>query len=126
MQIKQLNCQGGGTSQSKLTAVLRMCTKPAINCDCSLLLNGLLKCTAIELTCRKINNAEERRVRWTMYFNLKSWFDNWERDLVELCFASINEVDKIEIPALQLERIISIDETCLTMDGSKCNQGGRA
>ena len=60
-----------------------------------------------------------------MYFNLKSWFNNWERDLFSLGFTLTNKVDKIEIPALQLERIINIDETCLTMDGSKCNQGGR-
>ena len=78
-----------------------------------------------ELSCGKVNNAEERRVRWTTYFNIKSWFDNWESDLVKLGFAFVDDNHKVIIPDAQLMRILNIDETCLVMDGNKCNRGGR-
>ncbi len=81
------------------------------------------KKTVTELSSGKVKNAEERRVRWTTYYNIKSWFDNWENDLVKLGFASRNDNDNIVIPDEQLKRILDIDETCLVMDGSKCNLG---
>ena len=77
------------------------------------------------MSCGKVNNAEERRVRWTTYFNIKSWFANWENDLVKLIFAHYYDNDNIVIPDKQLKRILNIDETCLLMGGSKCNHGGR-
>ena len=67
---------------------------------------------------------EERCVCWTTYFNIKSWFDNWERDLFEVGFAEVDSKGKTVIPAEQLKKIINIDETCLVLDGSKCNNSG--
>jgi hypothetical protein len=125
IQIKQLNGQGGEIAQNKLAVLLKRCTKPAISCDCLWLLNRLLNTTATELSCGKVNNAEERRVRWTTYFNLKSWFDNWENDLVKLGFAFVDDNHKVIIPDAQLMRILNIDETCLVMDGNKCNRKSR-
>eukprot|EP00975_Prorocentrum_lima_P042046 8837717-Prorocentrum_lima.AAC.1 len=62
---------------------------------------------------------------WTTYYNLKSWFNNWERDLLELGFANKNEKKETIIPEDQLARILNIDETCLAMDGSTSQRGGR-
>ena len=62
---------------------------------------------------------------WTTYYNLKSWLDNWERDLLELGFANKNEKEETIIPEDQLARILNIDETCLAMDGSTSQRGGR-
>jgi hypothetical protein len=54
------------------------------------------------------------------------WFDNWENDLVELGFASRNPTTgKIFIPEDQLGNIGNFDETCLNLDGSTTNCGGR-
>ena len=125
IKIKQLNGQGGDLSNNKLSQLLKKCTRPVLECDSHWLLVRLLKKTAAELRCGKANNAEERRVRWTTYFNIKSWFDNWEKDLVKLGFAFTNDNGNTIIPDEQLERILNIDETCLVMDGSKCNRGGR-
>ena len=125
IKIKQLNGQGGDICNNKLIQLLKRCTKPALDCDPGWLLKRLLKKTATELSCGKVNNAEERRVRWTTYFNIKSWFDNWDNDLVKLGFASRDDNDNIVIPDEQLKRILNIDETCLVMDGSKCNRGGQ-
>ena len=104
---------------------MKKCTRPVTECDSRWLLVCLLKTTAAELRCGKANKAEERRVRWTTYFNIKSWFDNWEKDLVKLGFAFTNDNDNTVIPDEQLKRFLNIDETCLVMDGSKCNCGGR-
>ncbi len=125
IQIKQLNGLGTEITNNKLIELLKKCTRSVIILDCKHLLNRLLKSTALELTSGRSNNVEERRVRWTTYFNIKSWFDNWERDLLELGFAEVDSEGKTVIPMEQLEKIINIDETCLILDGSKCNRGGR-
>ena len=36
------------------------------------------------------------------YQNLKSWFENWENDLLEFGFARIGENGEVEIPKNQL------------------------
>ena len=56
------------------------------------------------------------------------WFDNWEHDLMELGFAVCNPTSgKIHIPEDQLGNIDigNFDETCLNLDGSSTNRGGR-
>ncbi len=58
-------------------------------------------------------------------FQYKVMVDNWERDLLELGFAKVYSNGKTVIPIEQLKKIINIDETCLVLDGSKCNRGGR-
>jgi hypothetical protein len=54
--------------------------------------------TATELGCGKINNTEDRMVGWTTYFIIKSWFDNWKKDLVELGIAFTDDSVKVIIP----------------------------
>ena len=50
-------------------------------------LSRLFKPTALELTNWKCNNLEETWIHRRSYFNIKSQFDNGERDLFELGFA---------------------------------------
>ena len=64
-------------------------------------------------------------MRWATYFIIKSWFDNWEKDLLELESAKVDSNGKTVIPREQLANIVNIYETCLVLDGSKCNRGGR-
>ena len=59
------------------------------------------------------------------YYNLKTWFDSWQEELIELGFANLDDENKVIIPPDKLERILNVDETCLVLDGSKCNRGGR-
>jgi len=89
-----------------------------------------LKCvlsdSAVNLNAAKGKNREDRRIRWTTYKNLLLWFDNWERDLVELGFAYYDPItNKVCIPREQLINILNFDETCMSMDGSTQNRGGR-
>jgi hypothetical protein len=71
-------------------------------------------------------NGKNRECRWTTYKNLSLWFDNWERNLVELGFAYYDPItNKVCIPEEQLINILNFDETCMSMDGSTQNRGVR-
>jgi len=73
----------------------------------------------------KGETTEDRRKLWTTYDNIKTWFDNWEKDLIDLGFAEKDADDKTVIPNHQLHNIITMDETCLSLDCSKSMRGGR-
>jgi len=104
VKIKQLNGQSGDVTYNKLQKLLKQCTSQKKDINCTWLLRRLLKESGIDLNVGRSNNAEQRRIMWTTYYNLKSWFDNWERDLLELGFAT--KVDgKTIIPEDQLARI---------------------
>jgi hypothetical protein len=72
----------------------------------------------------KINNVEDRWVQWTTYKNLKMWFENWGKDLVEIGFAHRDKHGEVVIPNDQLHQIINFNETCLSHDGSNGARGG--
>jgi hypothetical protein len=122
IQIKELNGLGTEITNNKLIELLKKCTRSVIILDCKNLLNHLLKSTALELTSGRSNNAEERLVHWTIYFNIKSCFDNWEWDLLELGFAEVDSKGKTVIPTAQLEKIININETCLFWMGASATE----
>ena len=124
IKIKQINAGSADITRDKLTKLINQCTKPKIGCDCKWLLRRLLKDSAIDLNAGKCDAVEQRRIMWTTYFNLKSWFNNWERDLLELGFAQ-KQGKKTIIPPDQLARILNVDETCLVMDGGTSQRGGR-
>jgi uncharacterized protein YllA (UPF0747 family) len=67
-----------------------------------------------------------RRQIWTTYTNLNDWYDSWEKFLVSHGFATeiIHESGTKEIVFTddQKRRIINVDETNLSLDGS---DGGR-
>lgn len=85
----------------------------------------IAKATADRIVVGKGKNAEDRRVKWTTYYNLKSWFDSWQEELIKLGFVHYDEKSKVVIPPDKLEHILSVGKTCLVLDGSKCNRGGR-
>ena len=79
------------------------------------LLHRVFSEVAISLNASKTQSAEDQRIRWTTYKNLSTWFDNWERDLVDLGFAYVDPTTGIVvIPIEQLKRIVNIDETSVS------------
>jgi len=122
--INQINGNGGENTRSKLKAKVNGAVgKDETKLDFKLL-DRIFKETAINLLCDKMNSVEQRRILWTTYKNLKMWFENWEHDLEDLGF-TLREGDKHYIPDDQMHRIVNLDETCLSLDGSKGNRGGR-
>ena len=90
------------------------------------MLQRVLSATAKSLDASTMSLAEDRRVRWTTFTNISSWFENWEWDLVELGFAMRDKDGTVRIPNEQLPFIINFDETCLSLDGVSGNKkGGR-
>lgn len=43
----------------------------------------------------KGQNVEDRRVKWTTYYNLKTWFNSWQKELIELGFAHFDTKTKL-------------------------------
>ncbi len=89
------------------------------------MLQRILLATVKGLDALTMHIAEDRRVRWTTFTNISSWFDNWELDLVELGFATRGADGKVATSAEQLYFIINFDEMCLSVDGSEGRRGGR-
>ena len=53
------------------------------------------------------------------------WFDMWSHNLRNPDVATQDEESgKVEIKNEQLHCILKLDETCLSLDGSNCQQGG--
>ena len=123
VQINQYNGNSGDNVRKILACKLNKVMKNNENLRYNLL-NQILKDTAINIGGTRCIGQEERRIRWTTYHNIKSWFDNWGHDLVELGFATKSYDGSVEIPNNQLQRIINIDETCLTLDGGLGKCGG--
>ncbi len=51
-----------------------------------------------------------------IYQDLKSWFDNWEKDLMKLGFAEVAQNGNVHFANNQLLKIFHVDETCLLLD----------
>ena len=126
VRINQINAQESDNTRkilaAKVNAVVR---KRETETNMFLLLSRILKETALDLNAKKSEKVEDRRIRWTTLKNLAMWFDNWEKELEELGFGTRDSDGNFNIPDEQLLRIINIDETCLSLDGSSGNRGGR-
>ena len=80
------------------------------------------------------SKLEERRAAWCTYLNINTWFDELSKTLVEKGFARpITPADKLLghegelfFHPNQLERIINLDETEFSTDGTSKNSGGRS
>jgi hypothetical protein len=62
---------------------------------------------------------------WTTYSNLNDWFNAWEQFVLEKGFASKNAEGSVEFSKEQCKRIINMDETKFSVDGSDGGVGGR-
>ena len=89
------------------------------------LIDRVLRLISIDLTATKVACAEERRIRWTSYRNLKLWFDNWKSTLIDLGFTEEDEDGNIQVRKEKEGDILNLDETCISLDGSQGNRGGR-
>ena len=68
---------------------------------------------------------EMRRLIWCTPGNLQDCFDEWEGFVITNGFATRNETGDVIFTEDQKRRIINIDETNLSLDGSDGGRGGR-
>jgi hypothetical protein len=122
--INQMNACAGDNSRAKMIPIFAK-TFSIRTVKATGLLNRVIRDTATDINCEKMNCAEDRRIRWTTYQNLDLWFDSWETFLVKYGFTTINKDGSLHITEEMKARILNFDETCLSLDRSKSNQGGR-
>jgi hypothetical protein len=112
--------------RARIKKVVRRADVQSDSCLAQPLLQRVLKDTSINLNVSNANNVKDRRIRWTNYRNISMWFDNWERDLVNLGTATRDPLtNKVTIPKEQLLNIANFNKSCLSFDGSNSVRGGR-
>ena len=62
------------------------------------LINRILKETAVDLLSKLTENVEDRRIKWTTYRNINSWFLNLDHYLEELGFSYRDDDRDLIIP----------------------------
>jgi hypothetical protein len=91
------------------------------------LFNKITVANAALLDLSKKETIELQRQIWTTHTNLNDWFDSWEAFLVSQGFAT--EIFSEDGTGVVLEdlkrRIINVNETNLSLDGSDGGCGGR-
>jgi len=124
LRINQINARGGDNSRSRMIPILAEAMHISISSSADLI-KRLCRDTAVDMKADKLSFAEERRVRWTTFHNLELWFNSWEKSLHDLGLMEEDGSGKLIIPEHQLRNILNFDETCLSLDGSSINRGGR-
>jgi len=115
--------------RSDMIAALENLLKGKKVYDAKTLFLKLKKANAAVLDLSKEEVVEMRRQIWTTYSNLNDWFNAWEKFLITHGFAceviKENGEKEITFSEEQKRRIINIDETNLSLDGSDGGRGGR-
>jgi len=127
IRINQGNGKGAAIERKQLVQTVNNVAAPlfVVPMYSRRLLQRILGCTDVMLSAGVQNIVEDRRIRWTTYSNLKLWFDSWGEDIVELGFGYHDADGKVVISDDQLARILNLDESCLSLDGTKERRGGR-
>jgi hypothetical protein len=60
---------------------------------------------------------------WTTYSNISSWFDAWEEFALSYGF-TVRKDGSVQLTWEQGKRIINLDATNFSLDGSDWGQGG--
>ena len=121
--------QANGRKEPNLQDLI-MQTKVAMNIEDrrtveSLVQNRLRADAAGTFKASKQYDQEARRIAWTTFSNLNTWFDSFERHSVELGFAQREANGSIPVGFIHPERIFNLDETNVSLDGSSGDRGGR-
>ena len=125
-QINQINAEGAKNTQKNMIPVVNAVLHRNNTSDC--LYRQLMSASEVDWKASVQTQHEERRIRWTTYQNLAMWFSNWKNVLLELGFGEMDGVGpaaKFVIPDDQLGRILNLDETSISFDGSTGRTGGR-
>ncbi len=119
--------QGNGRKEPNLKDLITQ-TKVAMNIEDrrtaqSLVENRLRSDAAGTFKASKHYDQEARRIAWTTFCNLNTWFNSFEKHCIELGFAQRDADGSIRF--MHPERILNLDETNVSLDGSSGNRGGR-
>ncbi len=122
--INQMNACAGDNSRKKMIPMLAK-TFNIGTLEATNLIDHVVQDTSTDIHASKLNCAEDRCIRWTTYQNLDLWFNSWEAFVVEYGFATINQNGQLLFDKKMKMRVLNLDETNLSLDGSNGNRGGR-
>ena len=126
VKINQLNGKGGEATKKFLGQRMKMCLKKGKMSTIPYhTVERVLGEIALNMSNTGADKVEERRIRWTTYRNLKMWFDNWRIELQPLGFTYIDDAGEVQIKPEKYGDLMNLDETCISLDGSQGNRGGR-
>jgi hypothetical protein len=124
IQIKQLNCEVIVRKQL-LVVVNKMCGIASIDRIKENMLDRVMRSTPVSFYAIVAPPVEERRLLWTTYDNLHTWFMSFKEFCFQFKFATPNcNSDAVFSPEM-LRRIANVDETELSLDESETQAGGR-
>jgi hypothetical protein len=128
MQINQVNCIM--LKQQGIICVINECCQIVVAADGGLMLSWFLRvmrATNVSLNIMVAQLIKERRVRWTTYNNLLKWFVGYWAFMLKYEFTQpgSNRDHKMIVKEENLRRILNVDKTKMSLDGSKTRVGGR-
>jgi hypothetical protein len=124
IQIKQLNCEVI-VWQQLLVVVNKMCGIASIDRIKENMLDRVMRSTPVSFDAIVAPPVEERRLLWTTYDNLHTWFMSFKEFCFKFEFAMPNCNGEAVFSPEMLRRIGNVDETELSLDGSETQAGGR-
>ncbi len=106
--ISQINHSGGASDRKHLAQLINEVVKREKRGPLSYkLIDRVLNHVAINLLAGKYNAIEEQRLRWKTYCNLKMWFENWKKELIELGFTNVDEHGNVSIKSKKMKDILN-------------------
>jgi hypothetical protein len=88
-----------------------------------IMFNREIRATNVLLNASVSSAVEERCIRWMTYSNLHAWFVNFRGFLIEFGFAMIGSNGELVILEEMLRWMVNVNETEISVDGSKMNAG---
>jgi hypothetical protein len=121
--------QANGSKEPNLKDLITQ-TKVAMNIEKRRTVKGLVQNrlrtdAAGSFKASKQYDQEARRIAWTTFSNLNTWFDSFEMHSAELGFAERDADGAGSIRFIHPECIFNLDETNVSLDGSSGDRGGR-
>jgi hypothetical protein len=90
------------------------------------MLERVMRSTTVSLDVTIAPAVEERRLLWTAYDNLNTWFLGFKEFLLKFGFATLDDnTGELIFSPEMLRRIINVDETEASLDRSNTQAGGR-
>ncbi len=127
MQINQVNCFV--LKRKGIFCTINKCCGIVVAADGALKLSMFLwvmRATNVALNVTVARQIKERFVRWTIYNNLLKWFVRYRAFMLKYEFAQPgSNRDEMIVEEENLRRIIKVDKTKMSLDGSKMRAGGR-
>ena len=89
------------------------------------MLEWVMRSTKVSLNVTIAPAVEERRLLWTTFVNLHTWFLGFKKFLLKFGFAPLDDgTGELIFSPEMLRRIVSVDETKASLDGSNTQAGG--